>query len=50
MQEKQLHPLTKFFGQNWLEFGKFGWIWAKLRRYLGKIEQNLGKAIRFWLI
>jgi len=27
----QPHPLVKFFGQNWLDLGKFGWIWAKSR-------------------
>jgi len=31
-----LHPLAKFFGQNRLDLGKFGGIWAKLSRNLGK--------------
>jgi len=36
-------PEQKFFGQNWLDLGKFGWldfgeIWAKLRRNLGKTD------------
>jgi len=39
----QPHPLAKFFGQNWLDLGKFDWIWAKLRRNLGKIEGKFGK-------
>jgi len=30
-----------FGGQNWLDLGKFGWILAKLRQNLGKIEAKL---------
>jgi len=26
----------KFFGQNLLDLGKFGYSWAKLRQHLGK--------------
>jgi len=28
--------VAKMFAQNWLDLGKFGWIWAKLRQNLGK--------------
>jgi len=41
-QQQQPHPLAtkNFFEQNWLGLGKFSWIWAKLKR-------NLGKVIKF---
>jgi len=43
MQGVQPHPAAKHFGQNWLDFVKFGSIWAKLRRNLGKLKRNLSK-------
>jgi len=30
--------LAKLFGQYWLDLGKFGWIWANLKRNLGKSD------------
>jgi len=40
----QLHPLANFFGQKLV---KFGWIWAKLRRNLGKIRSRTAMINRF---
>jgi len=39
---KQPHLLAKFFGQNWLDLGNFGWNWAK-RNLLGKTEEKFGQ-------
>jgi len=36
-------PCIKVFGQNWLDFGKVGWIWAILRQNLGTIEAKFGQ-------
>jgi len=31
------------FGQNWLDLGKYGCIWAKLKRNLDNIEAKFGQ-------
>jgi len=38
----QPHSQAKFFGQNRLDLGYFGSIWAKCRRNLDKIEAKFG--------
>jgi len=42
----QPHPLAKkfFFGENWLNLGKFGWICAKLTKNWENLRLNLGKS------
>jgi len=43
----QPHFLANFLGgQNWLDLGKFGWIWEKfgqIKARFGKIETKFGQ-------
>jgi len=36
----QLHPPAKKIEQNWLDLGKFGWIWTKYAQDKAKFRQN----------
>jgi len=39
---------STFWGKNVLDLGKFGWIWEKLRRNVGKISaKDFANLIRF---